>query len=48
MGRPATTPREERGPTKGQVPWFISQKGIYVEDEREATLTTPEKNELRS
>lgn len=48
MGRPATTPREERGPTKEQVPWFMSQKGIYVEDEREATLTTPEKNELRS
>ena len=46
MGRPATIPGEERGPTKGQVPWFISQKGTYVEDEREATLTTPEKNEL--
>ena len=47
-GRAATIPGEGRGPTKGQVPWFISQKGIYVEDEREATLTTPEKNELRS
>ena len=47
-GDPQPHHEKNGGPTKGRVPWFISQKGIYVEDEREATVTTPEKNELRS
>ena len=43
-----TIPGKGWGPTKGQVPWFISQKGTYMKNEGKDTLTTPEKNELGS